>query len=371
MARSRNSGAGLAGLFSWRRPAFVAAVFVIGAAASAAKAAPLPALAADGNAVTVSGISSGGYMAVQFQVAHSRRVAGAGVIAAGPYDCAQGSSWRALKHCMSPSSWFSPPSVGETQARLDALASAKSIDSPDHLRDDRVWLFSGDADRTVERVVVDCLAEFYASRLPSGALAYVKLPEAGHAMPSAIDTAANACASSEPPFINRCPDPEGSGSFDAPGRLLQHLAGPGALNAPAASTLPAQSFDQRPHVTGKPLDSSLAEEGYAYVPASCRSGGCRIHVAFHGCRQGAQQVGPRFVEATGYNRWAETNRLIVLYPQAVPRNGFAAGSRTWLYNPKGCWDWWGYTGSDYPTQKGRQIEAVRKMVDRLAEPLKP
>ena len=35
--------------------------------------------------ITVSGLSSGGYMAVQYQVAHSSSVAGAGVIAGGPY----------------------------------------------------------------------------------------------------------------------------------------------------------------------------------------------------------------------------------------------------------------------------------------------
>ena len=66
-------------------------------------AQPLPGLGADGAGLTVSGISSGGYMAVQFQVAFSRQVRGAGIIAAGPYDCAEGSSIRALAHCMSPS----------------------------------------------------------------------------------------------------------------------------------------------------------------------------------------------------------------------------------------------------------------------------
>ncbi len=35
--------------------------------------------------ITVSGISSGGFMAVQFHVAHSSTVGGAGVVAGGPY----------------------------------------------------------------------------------------------------------------------------------------------------------------------------------------------------------------------------------------------------------------------------------------------
>lgn len=342
------------------------AMFVPGADAAAGE---LPALAADGNAITVSGISSGGYMAVQFQVAHSKRVAGAGVIAGGPYYCAQGSTWRALNHCMSPSSWFAPPTLEQTRATLDVLARDHRIDPPEHLNDDRVWLLSGGADHTVERPVVDRLADFYHLRLAPAAIAYVKPPTAGHAMPSAVDTAANACPTSDPPFINKCPDPDGPGTLDAPGELLRHLVRPPPLNPPASRTPPAAAFDQRPFVARKPVDASLADEGYVFVPASCRGGGCRIHVAFHGCRQSAKQIGTRFVESAGYNRWAETNRMIVLYPQTVPRSGFASGSWTWLYNPKACWDWWGYTGSDYHTQQGRQIEAVRKMVDRLAAPL--
>ncbi|HPI62327.1 MAG TPA: poly(3-hydroxybutyrate) depolymerase, partial [Zoogloea sp.] len=75
-----------------------AALLLVGCALSAHAAPPLPAMGARGDAVTVSGISSGGYMAVQFQVAFSSLVKGAGVLAAGPYDCAEGSTWRALNN---------------------------------------------------------------------------------------------------------------------------------------------------------------------------------------------------------------------------------------------------------------------------------
>jgi poly(3-hydroxybutyrate) depolymerase len=351
---------GVAGVFA--AVLLAAALF----AGPASAAPPLPALGADGRAFTVSGLSSGAYMAVQMQVAHARRVAGAGVLAGGPYDCARGSTWRALNHCMSPSSWMPAPNAAQNAAAVDAKAAGGRIDPPEHLRDDRVWLFSGGADHTVERPVMDALAAFYRARLPAAAIRYLTPDGVGHALPSAVDTAANACPSSEPPYLNRCPDPDGPGGLDAPGELLAHLL-PSPLAPPATTVPPAAAFDQRPFVAGKPIDASLAEQGYVYVPAACRAGGCRIHVAFHGCRQSAAQIGPRFVEAAGYNRWAESNRLIVLYPQTVPRSGFAAGSWTWLYNPKGCWDWWGYTGADYATQGGRQIAAVRAMVDRLAE----
>ena len=90
-----------------------------------------------------------------------------------------------------------------------------------------------------------------------------------------------------------------------------------------------------------------------------------MHVAFHGCQQGAAKIGRRFVEGAGYNAWADRHRLIVLYPQAVARNGFAFGSWRWVFNPKGCWDWWGYAGTDYATRQGAQIRAVKAMLDHL------
>jgi poly(3-hydroxybutyrate) depolymerase len=67
------------------------------------------------------------------------------------------------------------------------------------------------------------------------------------------------------------------------------------------------------------------------------------------------------VREAGYNRWAESNGLIVLYPQAIKRYSPS------VFNPRGCWDWWGYTGATYHTQAGPQIRAVKAMLDRLSE----
>ena len=324
-------------------------------------AAPaLPALGSDSSAVTVSGISSGGYMAVQFQVAYSKLVKGAGIIAAGPYDCAEGSAVRALSNCMAPTRWAPPPAPGDVKARMESRARLDLIDPPAALADDKVWVLTGGADHTVERPVVDALVGFYKAWVPAESIRLVTLPDAGHAMISVADSKPNACDTSEPPYINRC------GDFDAPGELLGHLLGklkPKSVPEPGHLV----TFDQRPFTGGLPADISMGEQGFAYIPASCRAGGCRVHVAFHGCRQGEDQVGRRFVEGAGYNAWAETNRLVVLYPQAVARNGLAAGSMRWMYNPKGCWDWWGYSAVDYATRNAPQMVAVRKMIARLAE----
>ncbi|WP_374261412.1 poly(3-hydroxybutyrate) depolymerase [Zoogloea sp.] len=335
--------------------------FGLGASAAWADgAAKLPALGADASALTVSGISSGGYMAVQFQVAYARLVRGAGILAAGPYDCAEGSTVRALANCMSPTRWTPPPTPADVKPKMESRARLDLIDPPAALADDKVWVLTGGADHTVARPVVDALVAFYRQWVPATSIKFVALPNAGHAMISVSDGKPNACDTSAPPFINRC------GDFDAPGELLQHLLG--KLNP---KTVPEPGhlvvFDQRPFTGGLPADISMGETGFAYVPAVCRAGGCRVHVAFHGCRQGEDALGRRFADGAGYNAWAETNRLIVLYPQVVARSGWAPGSMRWLYNPKGCWDWWGYSGVDYATRNAPQIAAVRQMVARLAE----
>lgn len=324
-------------------------------------APPLPGLAASTSDVTVSGISSGAYMAVQFEVAYSTIVRGAGVLAGGPYFCAKGSTNRALGNCMEPIGAEAPPQPEETLKTIRQLAESGKIDPVKNLRDDRVWLLSGGKDKTVDTVVMDALAAFYRQTLPEQAVRYVKVPNAGHAMISVADPKANACDTSSPPFINRCQD------FDAAGQLLSHMLGP-LQPAVVPPTGDIVAFDQRPYINGRPVDASLAKEGYAFVPASCRAGGCRVHVAFHGCRQNAGTIGQRFVEGAGYNSWAASNRIVVLYPQTTTRYGFAWGSFSWIFNPKGCWDWWGYTGSDYHTRDGLQMSAVRAMVEALGMP---
>jgi poly(3-hydroxybutyrate) depolymerase len=264
---------------------------------------------------------------------------------------------------MEPSAKEAPPAPKDTLKTITQLAEAGKIDPVKFLSDDRVWLLSGGKDKTVAPLVMDSLAAFYREILPEDAIRYVKVPEAGHAMLSISDTKANACDTSAPPFINRCQD------IDAAGQLLTHLLGP---LKPAARTPDGEiiAFDQRPFINGSAIDASLAEEGYAFIPKACQSGACKVHVAFHGCRQNAGEVGRRFIEGAGYNAWAANNRLIVLYPQTTARAGLAFGSLKMILNPKACWDWWGYTGTDYHTRNGVQVRAVRAMIDAVSMPSK-
>jgi poly(3-hydroxybutyrate) depolymerase len=310
-----------------------------------AGAEPLPALRADLKPVTVSGLSSGGYMAVQLHVAHSSMVKGVGVIAGGPYYCAHGSLWTAYNNCMTPGAWSPLPDTRLLKDETDRLAKLKRIDPTSNLASARVWIFHGMRDRTVYPAVVQGLREYYGLFKVKAEL--IDSKSAGHAM--ATEDAGNEdCTATRDPYINDC-------DYDAAGELLKHVIGPLKNRAAKAAGRLVQ-FEQRPHAEG----ARMGDIGYLYVPRACEKGRCRVHVAFHGCRQSAGEIGEQFARDAGYNRWADTNRLLVLYPQARASWSFFA------FNPRGCWDWWGYTGERYHTQEGAQIKAVMAMLERLA-----
>ncbi|MBN9265554.1 MAG: poly(3-hydroxybutyrate) depolymerase [Hyphomicrobium sp.] len=300
----------------------------------------LPALAARLDGTTVSGVSSGAYMAGQFHLAHSRIVTGAALIAGGPYGCAQSVYTRGI---------FGPGSalINASRAINGCMGNDLAACPLDTMIGDRMYIFSGTKDETVLPEIGVAALRFYERiGVPADHIKRVADMPAGHGFIS--EAKGVACSTTAQPYINDC-------GYDQAGDLLTFLLGPLA-KPDAAAKVERLVFDQ--HAFAKDLiDHGLAREGVVLVPERCRTeAGCRIHIAYHGCRQSRAIVGDTFIEDSGYGRWAGPNRLIVLMPQAEASTA----------NPYGCWDWWGYTGTDYLTRKGPQIVAVRRMLDRLA-----
>lgn len=321
---------------------------------------PLPVLAIDRAATSVSGLSSGAYMAGQMQLAHGRAIVGAGLIAGGPFACAESPAarllpWpasvpqnlaRALSRCMGAAA-LGLPDVERLRARADELARSGAIDPLDTLSHDRVYLFSGGADRTVGRAVVDAARDFYlAAGVPREAIAFLHNPAAGHAF--LTEAEGEPCGATQPPFVNDC-------DHDQAGVILAHIYGELAPPPPE----PRGAFaliDQTPFTAGL-TGHGLDDAGFLYVPDACRRGpGCRLHVVFHGCGQARANVGDRFVKTSGFARHADNNRIVLLFPQVAVSS----------LNRQGCWDWWGYTARDYLTKSAPQIAAVWRMAERLA-----
>lgn len=334
---------------------------IVGAACSPEPVAQLPALGARTNETSVSGISSGAYMAGQFQFAHSDLVTGAAVIAGGPYGCAEsvfadampgpGAAFlnlsKAINGCMlNALMMFGIPNEQMLVEKAESRAERGLIGPIDKVRTDRVYLFAGKEDRTVVPPIVRTAAAFYDKLgVPRSAIKLVDTIPAGHAF--VTEDKGLACDRTGKPFVVDC-------DYDQAADLLRHIYGDLQPRAPQPSGTYAV-FDQTPF-TRDLEDHGMAERGVVYVPKTCAGGEpCRIHIAFHGCAQNRATVGDAFVTGTGLERWADTNRLIVLYPQTA----------TTPLNPQACWDWWGYTGRDYLTRKAPQVVAVHRMLERL------
>jgi poly(3-hydroxybutyrate) depolymerase len=331
-------------------------------AAAAPPARALPAYQVALDQTSVSGLSSGAYMAGQFAVAYSSIVGGVALIAGGPYYCA-GAPGRApfipylqnaLSVCMNPAqAGTEPPDALLLWNRTQDFARAGLIDDPANLRRQSVYLFSGTADHTVSTAVVDQARNFYEFA-GSARLRYVDDVAAGHGMITDAK-ADHACDLTAAPYFNNCARPLAQEILQA---LYPNLK-------PASTRLSGRTirFDQRAYA---PPRASMAASGYVYVPASCARVACRVHVAFHGCYQSASVIGDHFHGRAGYNLLADANDIIVLYPQVE-------ASWFYPYNPRGCWDFWGYSSldpmqPDFYTRDGVQQKAVRAMLARLAQP---
>lgn len=293
--------------------------------------------------LSVSGLSSGGYMANQFHLAYSDKVTGAGIIAAGPYGCAQNSLPVALEHCFNKDS--SQPDLVKAAALLQQQAAAGAIAPLSHLKHSPVFLLHGTADKTVHRKVSDALATQYQQL--GAKVQYVNDKAFGHNFPTARQGAG--CELSEAPYLGAC-------GYDAAGALLKYLYPD--LTAKADKTTGLLLTLQQQKLAGDTA-STLGETGYIYIPKSCATGAnCTLHISFHGCKQYAGAVGDAYAKGTGLNEWADSNNIVVLYPQ-TEKSAMAP------FNPNGCWDWWGYTDGNYANQQGPQIKAVMALAKAI------
>jgi len=335
---------------------------------------------------SISGLSSGAFMTVQLHLAHSASFAGAGIIAGGPFRCAE--TFRSaelmtaeddcidnsLYICMNPLIPATSPDAQKLADLAHETARAGMIDAVSNLADDRLYIFTGSTDDVVDSVVVARTRKFYELLGVNPAnISYHDNVAAGHSIitdnPEDSELPLN-----QPPYIN-------NGGFMQSHDILRHIY---SGLQPPAEHLAGQllRFDQTEFFAGNEGRASMSRFGYIYIPSNVAAGKVkepRVHIALHGCKQGYNYTdyvngradianqppyGNRYFTTTGYNYIAESNDIIVLYPQA---EGTDNGS---IQNPDGCWDWWGYTSAspevpDYYSREAVQIKAIHAMLDRL------
>ena len=179
---------------------------------------------------SVSGLSSGAFMAVQIEVAHGSDIVGAGIVAGGPYACAESASaqafpfWptavaqnaaQALYRCMK-TDWGAPDPAASVK-RAKELAAAGDIDPLDDVKDDNVYLFSGNEDATVTRPVVEAAKRFFEEiGVERGNITFVE-KQGGHAF--LTEEGGAACGISAAPYVSDC-------DYDQAKAILSWIYGP-------------------------------------------------------------------------------------------------------------------------------------------------
>lgn len=355
---------------------YIPAIFSLMVTGPAVAATPLPNLQAVTEKISVSGLSSGAAMATQLSVAYSDRVEAVGMMAGPPYLCAQNSAITALASCLTMKADMAGVPLSQINNAKRDFVNAKSliaetrklaerekaIPDLDNLSQQRVWVSRGEKDEIVGPNATKAVREFY--REFKAQLAPEDTPDVPHTLPTDKD-GLGSCDGVKPDhnYVSSC-------KLDNVGRMFGYL-----FNWPQSETrgIPKAEnlkwFDQAAYTysaKGRKLSAnelSMAQEARVYIPADCEQGGCKVHVALHGCQQGKEEAYDLFTREGGYNEWAENHRMIVLYPRAVvgkPKN------------LRGCWDWWGYTPDDragwrgYAKRNAPQMRSIMNMVDALA-----
>ncbi|HEX7673711.1 MAG TPA: alpha/beta fold hydrolase [Bdellovibrio sp.] len=398
-------------------------------------ALPLPSFAA----YTVSGISSGGFMASQMATIYSDQISGVATVAGGVFYCAQntyqenlaayGSTgffqfgftsegvlkivdpfqlspltdktnkkpaleplpqnpmYQAMTVCMNhPEGTHQPENLkdgGRREMNLDFLKDFENhgaIAPLANIANQRVLIYHGSNDEVVQASMAEKLNQFY-SRLgvPSNSIKMV-YSSGNHNFPTTRTDGID-CAEAKTPYIANC-------NLDIAGQILNHLLDRNLIRGEFKE-------ENLYKVTQVNAPRSVASYGYLYANTFClkNPAACDLHVALHGCKMSDSfddnfqtayeakvqlthvlsvqdyefsahkpQMGAyRFAHDSGYGEYAEPvqNRIMIYFPQTqVTTDNFPG-------NPKGCWDWYGWTGANYATNQGQEsswlIEQMRKV----------
>lgn len=369
-------------------------------------AAPaLPAIG-DPKHVSISGISSGAAMAVQYAVAHSGTVSGVGAIAGPGWGCAQGRVSQALNTCLCTRE--TPPSTLNQARQLAASGAIDGLASGHPTALSRAFVFHSPDDATVHarsgEAGIAFLKDFIgqAPTVDRGN-ASDGSNHAGHGILAPDGTDSCAATPKDSSYVRHCGDEDNARDiFRALFPQVPFDASRRTADIPVGDL---QAFDQNPFIDevlatrptiapdtlwwyAWPYRSDrrnrldMAPTGHLYVPPSCRAAHsrCGVHVALHGCKQDVKA----FALTTGYMHWAELYRQIVVFP-AVQQGGnpvsesCSAGAvpgladSAWIQpNPNGCWDWWGYLdGADrtrYLTRAAPQMQVIDHILRALTRP---
>jgi hypothetical protein len=354
----------------------------------------------DPSSITVSGLSSGGFMSTQLHVAFSDLFQGSAAIAGGPFDCSlQNTDVKTVKEqCML--GLASEKGYAYFYAQAVSLFSNGQIANLNNLKSKPVYIFNSADDQVIAPVLGFINNEFFTqleSKVTAEALLYPDSPGylVAHGMANnnpyfglflseeigSVDPytpCAPSGGQSTPwylklisrgadPWLYYCQYPDAITPLpvtpaSTPEKILKTLYGSiKPMGTPKDSgffTLEQLPYAQMVDPTIKTVQDlnarGLNQNAFAYVPEFCQNinNTCKLHVALHGCQQFTgwtivPKVGSYFYKKgmlsfpfgntfyyqSDFAAFAETNQMIVLFPQA-----WNIGTDASSVNPYGCWE---------------------------------
>eukprot|EP01079_Euglenida_sp_SAG-EU17-18_P011361 gene11361-2068_t len=305
--------------------------------------------------LTISGISSGADFAIQFSVAHSNIVAGVAAFAGIPYHCDRGPFNRDPYHrdlCKSKPHRVNVSDLVSLTHELESTGAISPV-TPG-VTTAFVYLFWGGLDPFYRPGSVANTRDYYLGLgLSASHVAYVEMPEAGHAVPTLDYGDPCGTTGRGTKVLQLC-------GYDGAGQALAHLLGPSPGTRGSFELSLLLNFSQVEHCSdaaaqGKKLASQGAvAQGSCIYPSPAANREPRSAAFIFPSMDG--RYGLQYVKHSGFNQWAEARRLAVLYPQL---------HRTRRSKIQGiaCWDSYGDSGEAYCTQSGPQVTAVKSMAD--------
>jgi len=355
---------------------------------------------------TVSGFSSGASLALLHFVAHSASCGGVGIIGGSPYGCQLMpdsqygcSGYKNNTNQRDPSIDWAGLQGSTFRPYLLSRAAAQLVDPLSNLAraDRRAYLFSGLNDKDVFQEVmlavrdqllgptcamrhenvhakldIPCAHSFLVDNETCAAPG-AQRPEHCCGTKTASTTCTEAPVANVAPRVGCCghcndggtggavdywKPPVNNCDYDMAGTMLSWLE-PGATAARArAVKRNLLAFDQQPYMPPgfSFTDGGFAERGFAYVPTACRANPapCAMHVHYHPCGGNHDFLNTSYMLENGMAAFAESNRMIILQPQA---NSKRPGDED-----PGCWDWYGGINDSFDTKDGVQIRATLAMM---------
>jgi len=321
----------------------------------------------DTKKVTLSGLSGGGSFAEILHLTYSSHFSGIGIFSAFFYRCGNYSKTieEHYAKCGNPGGYptkgFKPntklsnPNLAVKNAK--EYADAKLIDPLNNLRHQKVFIWQGTIDVYTTPNNGLSVLNIYEPYLDSKEQVYTKIQYANHHLPT-INRGTNCPMQSDPTkdaFIGKC-------QYNGVYNMLDFLLPQNTVVSPEnqkSKLTNLKEFDQSEffHGIGNSTTIGLADVGFIYVPSNCTStkNKCYLHFYFHGCFLTFSEVGTKHIVQSGFLEVAEANNIIVVFPMA----------KVTPANTGGCFDFFGYTGSNYAMKTGKQITIIQRILERL------